>query len=110
MTYFLLRDYNILPKKELHWSPWVAFQMQLHSDHSDGSGVLCSFILPRSRVAQRSSHDTEQQGLHPCGTTAVRARALDPVGEGSFEHKNWTCKATRMPEAITTTMCSLHSA
>ena len=23
MTYFLLRDYNILPKKELHWSPWV---------------------------------------------------------------------------------------
>ena len=23
MTYFLLRDYNTLPKKELHWSPWV---------------------------------------------------------------------------------------
>ena len=23
MTYFLLRDYNILPKKELHLSPWV---------------------------------------------------------------------------------------
>ena len=23
MTYFLLRDYNLLPKKELHWSPWV---------------------------------------------------------------------------------------
>ena len=23
MTYFLLRDYNIFPKKELHWSPWV---------------------------------------------------------------------------------------
>ena len=25
MTYFLLRDDNILPKTELHWSPWVAF-------------------------------------------------------------------------------------
>ena len=24
MTYFPLRDYNILPKKELHWSLWVA--------------------------------------------------------------------------------------
>ena len=24
MTYFLLRDYNILPKKELHSSLWVA--------------------------------------------------------------------------------------
>ena len=23
MTYFLLRGFNILPKKELHWSPWV---------------------------------------------------------------------------------------
>ena len=23
MTYFLTRDYNILPKKELLWSPWV---------------------------------------------------------------------------------------
>ena len=23
MTHFLLRHYNILPKKELHWSPWV---------------------------------------------------------------------------------------
>ena len=23
MAYFLLRDYNILPKNELHWSPWV---------------------------------------------------------------------------------------
>ena len=23
MTYFLLRDYNLLPKKELHSSPWV---------------------------------------------------------------------------------------
>ena len=27
MTYFLLRDYNILPKKELHWSPWVPTMM-----------------------------------------------------------------------------------
>ena len=23
MTYSLLRDYNILPSKELHWSPWT---------------------------------------------------------------------------------------
>ena len=23
MTCFLLCDYKILPKKELHWSPWV---------------------------------------------------------------------------------------
>ena len=23
MTHFLIRDYNILPKKELLWSPWV---------------------------------------------------------------------------------------
>ena len=23
MTYFLLRDYNVLPNKELDWSPWV---------------------------------------------------------------------------------------
>ena len=23
MTYFLLRDYSILPQKELHVSPWV---------------------------------------------------------------------------------------
>ena len=23
MTYFLLRDYDILPKTELHWSPWI---------------------------------------------------------------------------------------
>ena len=27
MTYFLLRDYNLLPKKELHWSPWVGSRM-----------------------------------------------------------------------------------
>ena len=25
MTYFLLRDYNILPKKELQWSPWEMY-------------------------------------------------------------------------------------
>ena len=25
MAYFLLRDFNILPKKELHWSPWVTW-------------------------------------------------------------------------------------
>ena len=29
MTYFLSRDYNILPKKELHWSPWVLSQWLL---------------------------------------------------------------------------------
>ena len=23
MTYSLLRDYDIQPKNELHWSPWV---------------------------------------------------------------------------------------
>ena len=27
MTYFLLRDYNVLPKKELLWSPWVWFMI-----------------------------------------------------------------------------------
>ena len=24
MTHFLLWDYNLLPKEELHWSPWVS--------------------------------------------------------------------------------------
>ena len=29
MTYFLLRDYNIQPKKELPWSLWVKWRSSL---------------------------------------------------------------------------------
>ena len=28
MTYFLLRDYNILPKNELPLTPWVRFPIE----------------------------------------------------------------------------------
>ena len=41
MTYLLLRDYNILPKKELHWSLWVAHIAEIWgstSPNSRGSG------------------------------------------------------------------------
>ena len=30
MTYFLLRDYNLLPKKELHWSPSASYIYTSH--------------------------------------------------------------------------------
>ena len=31
LTYFLLRDYNVLPEKELHWSPWVYSAQQTYA-------------------------------------------------------------------------------
>ena len=37
MTYFLLRDYNIQPKKELLWSPWVP---------STTAYIPCSYLEP----------------------------------------------------------------
>ena len=42
MTYFLLRDYNILPKKELHSSLWVLFSCMGHSS--------VFFALPASKI------------------------------------------------------------
>ena len=33
LTYFLYRDFDILPPKELHWSPWVVYEFYSRGIH-----------------------------------------------------------------------------
>ena len=40
MTYFLLRGFNILPQRELHWSPWVGFGFNKGSRDYVARGIL----------------------------------------------------------------------
>ena len=44
MTYFLLREYNILPKKELHGSPWVCPQHTKEMWHA--TFTIGAFTMP----------------------------------------------------------------
>ena len=57
MTYFLLRDYNILPKKELHWSPWVdgADQISKLDLLAEGAGKQNKELGPLSLSVHYSS-------------------------------------------------------
>ena len=54
MTYFLLRDYNILPKKELHFSPWVVCE-PLSWPLIQGTLVRPMFFFQRDPNVDRAS-------------------------------------------------------
>ena len=76
MTYFLLRDYNILPKKELHSSLWVYLQWEpvYHLRTIPSQGLLEAVALytrasyPRDRRPSGrwvSSLKKRETGRHP---------------------------------------------
>ena len=69
MTYFLLRDYDILPKKELHSSPWVGrIWGAMFLCCLCRFVVLCMFVWFGAVSGTKSWEPGSLQGLTALGT------------------------------------------
>ena len=86
MTYFLLREYNILPKKELHGSPWVCSRGVLRPLSKDRKGFLAGLgqTFPKLGREEPDHREALGQGHHSsfekAGTEVIGAEVVEGPG------------------------------
>ena len=88
MTYFLLRDSsNILPKKELHWSPWAYGRVPTTAGGPDGARRAL-FAEPEAPMLSVVPWGSRSVGMWPFGAAVLggpllgcpEARSLNTEG------------------------------
>ena len=95
MTYFLLRDYNIQPKTELHWSPWVDTCAETENDHLRQPELQLKRYVDRSVLQVDTPHPStclKAVTSKPPASISIKTRICPAL------NRNFFCTAT-VPES-----------